>query len=190
MTSTNYRTDRPLLRALADNWWLILLRGIAAVIFGILAFVWPGITIASLVLLWGAYAIADGIFALWAALSGGGAGPGTRWWLAIVGILGIAAGIIAFVWPVLTAGVLLLMIAAWAIVTGIMEIIGAIALRKEIEGEWWLILAGILSVLFGLLMFMQPAAGALAVVWMIGAFAILFGVDHIALALRLKKHRA
>ena len=99
MTSTRAHdlAGRPLLRALAENWWLILLRGIAALIFGILAFVWPGITVASLVLLWGAYAIADGIFALWAAMAGKGAGAGPRWWLAIVGILGIVAGLIAFV---------------------------------------------------------------------------------------------
>jgi uncharacterized membrane protein HdeD (DUF308 family) len=181
--------ERPLLRSLAENWWLILLRGIAALIFGILAFVWPGITIASLVLLWGIYAVADGIFALGAAIAGKGAGAGARWWLAIVGVLGIVAGIIAFVAPALTAGVLLLMIAAWAIVTGILEIIGAIALRKEIDNEWLLILAGVLSIVFGVLLFRQPAAGALAVVWMIGAFAIVFGADHIALAFKLRKHK-
>jgi uncharacterized membrane protein HdeD (DUF308 family) len=192
MTSTHsesYLTERPLLRALADNWWLLLLRGIAALVFGILAFVWPGITLVSLALLWGAYALADGIFALGAAIMGKGASAGSRWWLAIVGVLGILAGVISFASPATVAQLLLIVIAAWAIVTGILEIWGAIMLRKEIDDEWWLILAGVLSIAFGVLMFMQPAAGALAVVWIIGAFAILFGVDHIALALKLRSFK-
>ena len=106
--------DPPLLHALVENWWLVVLRGVAAVIFGILAFFWPGITLLTLIFLWGAYAIADGIFALWAAISGRDE-LAPRWWLAIVGVAGIIAGLLAFAWPGITATVLLFFIACWAI---------------------------------------------------------------------------
>src|SRR5262245_52837216 len=132
----------PLVRALADNWWLLLLRGVASIIFGVLAFIWPGLTLVALIFLWGAYAIVDGAIAVWAAISGRSAQLAPRWWLAIVGIVGLLAGLVAFASPGLTALVLLMFIAAWAIVIGVMEIWGAIQLRKEIEGEWWLILSG------------------------------------------------
>jgi uncharacterized membrane protein HdeD (DUF308 family) len=179
-----------LLRALADNWWLLLLRGVAAIVFGVLAFFWPGITLLTLVLFWGAYALVDGVLALWAAISGRvpTMTPGPRWWLGIVGLSGIAAGIMTFAWPGITTFILLMFIAAWAIVTGVMEIWGAVKLRKEIEGEWLLILSGILSVAFGLILFAQPEIGALALVWLIGWFAVLFGIVNIALAFRLKQH--
>jgi uncharacterized membrane protein HdeD (DUF308 family) len=177
----------PLLHALAENWWLLLLRGIAAIIFGILAFFWPGVTLLTLVFLWGAYAIVDGVFSLWAAISGRDSMT-PRWWLAVVGIAGIVAGLLAFSWPGLTAGILLLFIAGWAIVIGALEIWGAIQLRKEIEGEFWLILSGLLSIAFGLIVIGQPGVGALAVVWLIAGYAVLFGCSLIALALRLRQH--
>ena len=179
-----------MLRALADNWWLLLLRGVAAIIFGILAFFWPGITLLTLVLLWGAYALVDGVLALWAAISGRvpTMTPGPRWWLGIVGLAGIAAGIVTFAWPGMTTFILLMFIAAWAIVPGVMEIWGAVRLRREIEGEWLLILSGLLSVAFGVILFAQPGTGALALVWFIGWFAVLFGAVNIALAFRLKQH--
>jgi uncharacterized membrane protein HdeD (DUF308 family) len=112
-----------------------------------------------------------------------------RWWLAVVGVASLIAGVLAFVLPGITAAVLLLFIASWAIVTGIMQIWGAIQLRKEIAGEWLLILSGLLSIAFGIILIAQPGAGALAVVWMIGLFAILIGCDYIALSLRLRKHK-
>jgi uncharacterized membrane protein HdeD (DUF308 family) len=174
------------LHALARNWWLILIRGICAVIFGILAFAWPGITLLTLVLLYGAYAMADGIFAIIAAFKGGT--MGSRWWLGVVGLLGVAAGIIAFSAPGLTAIVLLLIIACWSIAMGIAEIYGAIKLRKEIEGEWLLILSGILSVLFGIALLARPGIGALALVWLIGSFAIVYGILTIGFSLRLRSH--
>ncbi len=178
---------RPLLRSMAEHWWLTLLRGIAAVLFGIVALVWPGLTALSLVLVWGAYAFADGIFSLGAAIMGKGAATtGQRWWMAITGVLGIVAGLIAFFAPVLTGGILLIFIAIWAIAIGVMAIVGAIQLRKEIEGEWLLILSGALAIVFGVLMFLQPAAGALTVVWLIATFAIIFGIDLIWLAFKLK----
>jgi uncharacterized membrane protein HdeD (DUF308 family) len=177
------------LRELAENWWLLLLRGIAAIAFGLLAFLWPGLTLLTLVFLWGIYAIADGILALWAAIASKGGEIAPRWWLAVVGIAGILAGTLAFVWPGMTALVLLMFIASWAIVIGVLQIWGAIRLRKEIEGEWLLALSGVLSVAFGVIMFAQPGAGALAVVWLIGWFAILAGCVYIALAFQLKKHK-
>jgi uncharacterized membrane protein HdeD (DUF308 family) len=181
---------RELLRALAQNWWLLLLRGIAAILFGILAFAWPGLTLLTLIFLWGAYTIVDGICALWATFTGGAGGMAPRWWLAIVGVAGIIAGLLAFAWPGVTAFVLLLFIASWAIVTGLMQIIGAIRLRKEIEGEWLLVLSGALWVLFGLVLFAQPGAGALALVWLIGWSAVIIGVLYIVLAFRLRSHKA
>jgi uncharacterized membrane protein HdeD (DUF308 family) len=179
-----------LLHALADHWWLLLLRGIAAIIFGVLAFMWPVLTLLTLTFLWGAYAVVDGVLALWEAIAGQGRSRmGSRFWLAIVGIAGIIAGLLAFAWPGLTALVLLMFIAIWAIVTGLFEIWGAIQLRKEIEGEWLLILSGLLSVAFGVILLARPGVGALAVVWLIGWYAILAGAVYIALAFRLKKHK-
>src|SRR5262245_18259360 len=149
----------PLVRALAENWWLLLLRGVASIGFGVLAFVWPGLTLVALIFLWGAYAIVDGAIALWAAISGRGREIAPRWWLAIVGIVGLLAGLVAFASPGLTALVLLMFIAAWAIVVGALEIWGAIQLRKEIEGEWWLILSGVVSVVFGVLLVARRGSG-------------------------------
>ena len=190
-SALEHLASRPLLRHMAAYWWLVLLRGIFAVIFGLLALFAPGIAGLSLVLIWGAYTFADGIVSLWAGIAGKGSASGSRWWLAITGVLGIAAGLIAFFAPALTAGVLLIFIAVWSIAIGVMAIVGALQLRKEIEGEWLLILSGVLAVLFGILMFTRPAAAALAVVWMIATFAIVFGIDLILLAFKLKGyHRA
>lgn len=175
-----------LLHALARNWWLEVLRGVAAIIFGILAFAWPGITLLTLVLFWGAFALVDGVLAVVAAVKGGN--PMPRWWLAIVGIAGIAAGAMTFLIPGLTALVLLTFIAVWAIILGVMEVYGAIKLRKEIEGEWFLILNGVLSVIFGILILWRPMTGALAVIYVIGAYAIVLGVIYVAFGFKLKKH--
>jgi uncharacterized membrane protein HdeD (DUF308 family) len=177
-----------LLHGLAKNWWLLLLRGIAAIIFGILAFAWPGITLLSLVILYGAYALVDGVLSIAAAIGGGGGGATPRWWLIVVGLLGIAAGLLTFFWPQITALVLLMFIGAWALIHGVFEIIGAIRLRKEIDNEWMLILSGALSVLFGAAMLIMPGAGALALIWVIGAYSIIFGILFVGFAFRLKKH--
>ena len=170
---------------LGRNWGWIVVRGIAAVIFGVLALVLPGITLAALVLLWGAYALADGIIALIAAFRIRDRGK-PFWALLVVGILGIAAGILTFIWPGMTAIVLLAFIAAWSLVMGIFQIIAAVRLRKSIEKEWLLGLSGLLSIIFGVLMLINPGAGALAVIWVIGAYAIVFGVLLIALGLKLR----
>ncbi|MBR1296635.1 HdeD family acid-resistance protein [Bradyrhizobium sp. AUGA SZCCT0042] len=175
-----------MVHALAKNWWLLLLRGIAAIIFGLLAFAWPGLTLVTLILFYGAFALVDGAFAVVAAITGGA--PGSRWWLAIIGLLGIVAGLVTFMMPGLTAVVLLYFIAGWAIATGVLQIIGAVKLRKEIDNEWLLILGGIISVLFGVSMMLAPGAGALALVWVIGAYSVVIGTIFVALALRLRKH--
>jgi uncharacterized membrane protein HdeD (DUF308 family) len=172
--------------ALAKNWWLLLLRGIAAIIFGVLAFAWPDITLLTLILFYGAFALVDGVLAVVAAITGGA--PAPRWWLAIIGLLGIAAGLLTFLKPGLTALVLLFFIAGWAIATGMFQIVGAIQLRKEIDNEWLLILGGVISVLFGIGMMLAPGAGALALVWVIGTYAVIIGGLLVALAFRLKKH--
>ena len=162
---------RPMLDDLARNWWLVLLRGIGAILFGVLTLAWPGLSLLTLVLLWGVFALFDGGLALGAAIMGGRAEP--RWWLALVGLLGLAAGAFTLLWPGITGFILLLFIAAWAVTAGVFEILGAIKLRKEIEGEWWLIATGILSVLFGLLILLFPGVGALGIAFAIGWFAIL-----------------
>ena len=177
---------RLLLHALARNWWLILLRGIVAILFGVLAFVWPGVTLVTLVVLYGAFALVDGVLAIVAAITGGAAAP--RWWLAIVGVAGIAAGVLTFLWPGITALVLLVFIATWAIATGLLQIIGAIKLRKEIDNEWMLIASGVLSVLFGVAVLARPGAGALALIFVIGAYAIFYGILLVLFSLRLRKH--
>jgi len=179
-----------MLHALARNWWLLLLRGIVAIIFGVLAFVMPGITLLTLIILYGAFVLVDGVLAVGAAIWGGSGAmsTGPRWWLAVVGILGIIAGVLTFVWPGITALVLLVFIGVWSLLNGIFTIVGAIRLRKEIEDEWWLILTGAISVLFGLAVLVMPGAGALALVWLIGTYAILYGVLLVAFAFRLKGH--
>jgi uncharacterized membrane protein HdeD (DUF308 family) len=171
------------LQRVADHWWVFGLRGIAAIIFGILAFIWPGVTLTLLILLWGAYALIDGVLGLVGSFR---TGQEHRWALLLEGIVGIAAGVATFVWPGLTALVLVYIIAAWALVTGVLEIVGAIRLRKVIDNEWWMAISGALSILFGIILFVAPGAGALALVWLIAAYAIVFGVILLALAFRLR----
>lgn len=168
---------------LARHWWAVVLRGVAAVVFGILAFIWPGLTLAVLVLLWGAYALIDGILDLIYAFRMGGS---QRWAPLLEGIAGILAGVLTFVWPGITALVLLYFIAAWAIITGLFEIVQAIRLRQEIHGEWLLVLGGIASVVLGIILLVAPGAGAVALIWAIGGYAIIFGLLLIALGFRLR----
>jgi uncharacterized membrane protein HdeD (DUF308 family) len=174
-----------LLGYLGHNWGWILLRGVAAVLFGVLAIAWPGITLATLVIVWGAYALAEGLLTLIAAWQVRDEGR-PFWSLVVVGLLGIAAGVITFLWPGITALTLLMIIAVWALIMGIFQIIAAIRLRKVIEREWLLGLSGVASVIFGVLMIISPGAGALAVLWLIAAYAIVFGVLLIVLGFRLR----
>src|SRR5262245_47463639 len=178
--------DATLLRSLGRVWWLVLLRGIAAIIFGALAWAWPGVTLITLVLFWGAYALVDGVAALWGGWQTKDGGK-VMWQVVLIGVLGIAAGIFTFVAPGLTAFVLLIIIAVWAIMNGVFQIAAAIRLRKEIANEWLMILSGVLSIAFGVLMILFPGAGAMAVLWLIGAFAVAYGVLLVFFAFKLKK---
>lgn len=169
-----------LLGPIVRNWRLILVRGLAAIVFGILCFVVPAISLLVLVLLYGVYAIVDGVSAMiWGSRSG--------WWaMTAVGAVSVLSGVIAFFWPAITALVLLYVIAAWAIVRGVAEIGAAIYLRREMSNEWILAGSGALSIVFGVLMALFPGAGVLSLVWLIGLFAVVFGGMAVALALRLR----
>ena len=175
---------------LSENWWAVALRGAAAIVFGGLAIIWPGITLEALLILFGAYALVDGVLNVTAAVRA--ADQHLRWWpLAAEGIAGIVLSIIAWVWPGLTALGLLYVIAVWAILTGILETTAAVRLRREMTGEWMLALSGIVSVLFGAVLILFPISGVLTVVWLIGATALLWGVILLSLAYRLRgiQHR-
>jgi uncharacterized membrane protein HdeD (DUF308 family) len=175
------------MQVLARNWWALALRGLFAILFGVAAFAWPSLTLAALVILFGAYALVDGVFALIAAVRAAEAHE--RWWLFVLeGLAGIIVGIITFVWPGITALVLLYLIAWWALVTGVLEIAAAVRLRRVIRREWTLVLGGLASVVFGLLLLYRPGAGALAVIWLIGIYALVFGVLFLMLGFRLRGH--
>jgi uncharacterized membrane protein HdeD (DUF308 family) len=176
-----------MVEALARNWWALLIRGIAAIIFGVLAFMWPGATILAIGILFGAYAFVDGIFAIVAAIRAAQAHQ-RSWPFIIEGIVGLLIAAITFYDVAITIFALFITIAAWAFITGILEIVAAIQLRKVITGEFWLIIGGIASILFAVLMIWRPLAGALAVIWIIGIYAIIFGIAMIALSLRLRDH--
>ncbi len=171
---------------LSSNWWALALRGVAGLIFGLLAFAVPGVTMSVLVWWFGAYALVDGIFALIAAFRGP---EGNRRWGALLfeGIAGIVAGIFAFGWTVMTAAVLMYLIAFWAIITGVFEIGAAIRLRRAISGEWALMLMGVLSIVFGILILFAPLMGALVVTLWIGAYALVFGILMLILAFRVRR---
>jgi uncharacterized membrane protein HdeD (DUF308 family) len=177
-----------MLDLLSRNWWLLALRGLAAIIFGVLAFVWPAATIAALVILFGAYAVADGILAIAAALSNV-VGQQRRWSILLQGVVSLVIGIATFVWPNVTGLTLLYLIAVWAITTGILGIVVAIELRRELSNEWLLVLSGIASIVFGVLVIVFPGAGALSVLWMIAAYAVVIGVLLLGLSLRVRNLR-
>ncbi len=183
----NALTTASTLRWMIDNWWVTLIRGIAAIIFGVMTFIWPGITILSLTLLWGAYALVDGVTAIWSAIGAQGAETSSRWWMAAAGIIGVLAGILTFMFPLGTSLGLLIFLAAWLIISGVLQIIGAIRLREVIDNEWTLGLVGLLSVLLGISLVAFPIAGLASVAWLIGGFAIAAGIGYIMLSLRLKK---
>jgi uncharacterized membrane protein HdeD (DUF308 family) len=167
---------------LSGSWWALAVRGLAAIIFGILAFVLPEGTLFALILLFGAYSLVDGVFAVVAAIRG----SGRRWLLLAEGILGILAGLVTLVLPGLTAFVLLYIIAFWAIFTGIARIVLAISLRREIDNEWFLILSGALTVLFGVLLVFLPDVGLLSILWLVGIWAVIIGVMLLTLAFRVR----
>lgn len=174
-----------MLRLLSRHWWVLALRGLLAVVFGLLALIWPTSTVRVLVILFGVYALVDGLFSLYSALVNRRRRGG--WWLLLVeAVAGVGVGILAFVWPQITALAFLYLIAAWAIVTGVLELVAAFQLRRQVEGEWVLALAGIVSIALGLLLALRPGSGLVAVVWFVGAYAIVFGILLIVLGFRLR----
>ena len=167
-------------RTMSEHWWVVLLRGVLAILFGLLAFAWPGLTAVILVTIWGVYALFDGIVGIIAGIKG-------KWTsLVVLGLLGIAAGIVALLWPGLTAISLLWVLAIWIIVAGSMQIGAAIRLRKEVQGEWMWILSGVLMVGLGMLFFLNPGAGILSVTWLVASMAIVWGILLVLLAFKLK----
>ncbi|MGD1070675.1 MAG: HdeD family acid-resistance protein [Bryobacteraceae bacterium] len=173
-------------KVLAQNWWALALRGAVAVIFGLIAFFIPQVTLYALTILFGAYALIDGIVSLGAAIHVGRSGE--RWWgLVFEGIVGLLAAAFTLIWPAITLLILIYIIAGWAVVTGVFEIVAAIQLRRHIAGEWLLILAGAASILFGVLLFAAPGPGAIVLAWWIGAYIFIFGLLMIGLAFRLRR---
>jgi uncharacterized membrane protein HdeD (DUF308 family) len=177
-----------MLEKISRNWWMFALRGVVAIIFGIVAFAQPEQALQALVLVFGAYALVDGIFAMFAGIAF--RRHFERWWAVLLeGVAGVIIGLLTFFWPNITALILLYFIAAWALITGIFEIVAAIQFRRVITGEWMLILGGLLSIAFSVLLFVFPGAGAVSVIWLIGTYAIVFGISEIIFAFRLRSLR-
>ena len=171
--------------ALATNWWALVIRGLAGIAFGILTFAWPGITLVALVFLFAGYSLVDGVMNIVGAVRA--IEKHDRWGILVLeGIVGIGAAAITVLWPGITALALVYVIAAWAVVTGCLEIAAAIRLRRVISGEWLLVLSGALSLVFGILLVISPIAGALVIALWVGAYALIFGVIMMALGLRLR----
>lgn len=178
--------EQNLAAALGRNWWLLLVRGLVAIVFALLTWAQPGVSLAALVLVFGIYVLADGLLGVWSAIAK--RRDNRHWWLLLLwGLVGIVVGVMTFIMPGITGLVLLMYIAAWAVITGVLQIVAAIRLRKEIKGEWLMILSGLVSVAFGVLLFLQPGAGALAVAWIIAAYGFIFGVLMVLLAFKVRK---
>ena len=177
--------ERNFAESLAKSWWLLLLRGLVAIAFGVVIWVQPAISLYALVMLFGAFALTDGMFGIFSALSGQRPAE-DRWLIALLGLVGVGAGLMTFFVPGLTAYALLFYIGGWALAVGILQVIAAIRLRKEIEGEWMLGLHGVLSIAFGALVLIRPGAGALAVLWLIATYSIMAGFLLVVLALSLR----
>lgn len=173
------------LTQLSRQWKWLVLRGLVAVTLGVLGFAMPGQTLEVLALCWGAFAFVDGFIALLTAYQI--REHNRPWWsMALVGVVGVAAGLVSFISPVATAVSLLLFIAGWAVLMGLFQIVTALRMRKSIRGEWMLVASGLISVLFGAAMIVSPGVGALAVVWLIAAYALVFGFLLVCLGLRLR----
>jgi uncharacterized membrane protein HdeD (DUF308 family) len=175
-----------MLDTICKRWWVLLLRAIAAIVAGICAMAWPGITLLALVFVFAAFSIIEGIFGVILGIRG--EADGTVWWTMVaLGVLAIASGVVAFAWPGLTLLVLVTIVAASAFVRGAFEIYAAIRLRHEIDDEWILGLSGLLSIIFGGLIMFRPGAGLVAIALLIGAYMLAVGILGVALSLRLRK---
>lgn len=176
-----------MLRMYGKYWWSFLIRGILATLFGIIAVTVPGLTLRAMTILLAVFLVVDGVFSFTASFRGRQLGP--RWgFLLFEGVAGMVLGLLTFVWPGITAMVIVFIIGFWAFITGVFELLAAIKLRNEIAGEWLLGLGGILSIIFSLLLLANPGIGGVAIIWMIGLYAILFGISMIFLGLRLRRH--
>jgi uncharacterized membrane protein HdeD (DUF308 family) len=175
-----------MLSFIAREWWVFLVRGIAAIGFGIAALVWPGPTLYVLVALFGAYVLVDGTTMLIALIRGDPLARRHAWAVGIMGVLGIVAGIVTFFWPDATALTLLYVVAFWAIAMGVIQMIAAVALRRELDGEFWMGLGGLISIVFGAYLVLFPSSGLLSLVWLVGLWAIAFGASSLGLAFRLR----
>jgi uncharacterized membrane protein HdeD (DUF308 family) len=174
---------------LTRNWWLVVVRGVLSILFGLTAFLWPDLTFLVLVLMFGVYAVADGVFAMLTGLVS--SKYSSRWWVFLLeGLVSVAAGVIAILQPGLAGVVLIAVIAVWAILTGILEIAAAVRLRREITNEWMLAFGGFVSIVLGVLLFFQPATGGIVLTLMIGAYALIFGIVLVILGFRLRKFHA
>jgi uncharacterized membrane protein HdeD (DUF308 family) len=178
-----------MIETLKRHWWVPVIRGIAAIVFGIIAFVYPGITIATLVLFFGAWVLIDGIFRVVGAIGHRPSDPDWGWHI-VIGIVGIIVGLLTFHAPQITALALIIYVAAWALMIGATEIAFAIKLRREIKGEWFLILMGLASIIFAILLLWNPIAGAAAVIWLIAWYAVVLGILAIFFGFRLRSLRA
>lgn len=183
---SNAQTRSPL-PVVVGNWWALMLRGLFAVLFGLAALLWPGLTLLVLLYLFAAYALVDGVFAIVAAFR-----PSARhtrgWWLVAEAVIGILTGLVTLFLPGITAIVLLYVIAAWFMFTGIVRTIAAISLRRQIENEWLMVSSGVLSVVFGIILAVLPGVGLLSLAWLIGIYALVIGILLIALGLRARRH--
>ena len=176
--------DANMSEALARNWWAMALRGVLAIVFGVIALVLPGVTMLSLVIVFAAYALVDGVLAIVAAVRS--ARRHERWGLLVLeGVVDIAAGVLAFLWPGLTIVIFVLLVAAWAIVTGVLMTAAAFRLQLD-HGRWWFALGGLASLVYGVLLVIAPLIGALVLTWWLGAYALIFGVLMLILAFRLR----
>ena len=182
----SYTQPQPALPTLAGTWWTLLLRGIAAVLFGLAALFWPSLTLFLLIFFFAFYTLIDGVLAIVAGIRG--SQEGRRWLVLAEGVLGVLMGFAVLFWPGMTAVVLLFLISAWAIFTGLLKVIMAIVYRREVENEWLMALSGVLSVLLGVFLAVQPGVGLLSLVWLIGIYALIFGVALIVLGFMARGH--
>lgn len=177
-----------MLEYLSRNWWVYLVRGLLALAFGLLALLLPNVALGALILLFGIFAIMDGVAALSGLLAGVRVGP---WWAQLLsGLLSLTAGVISLVWPNVTATVLLVIIASWAIVNGVLTTVLAVRFRQVIHNEWLLGISGVLSVVLGVVLLITPGAGILSLIWLLGLFTFMWGVALIVFSFRLRRLRA
>lgn len=176
--------DEAMSRLLAENWWALAIRGVAAILLGLIAIFVPGAAMLSLALFFAAYLLVDGVFGIISAVRAARADQ--RWgWLLAEGVLDIIVGIIAFLFPVSAVFAFVLVTAAWAFLTGIMMLVSAYKLTRD-HGRWWMVLSGVVSILFGVALVIAPLIGAVVLTWWLGGYAIAFGVFMLILAFRLR----